>query len=143
MGVGSGRRGEKRQTYHAQSRAPRHLGLNSREDNPRAGPADEYRIIYMTRRKMLHGVEELRKAPELQSRGTRIFRWRRELLKRLIQSGVFRRLDPTAAAQIALAVPHGLVSKFIAWPDFAWANQALLTETLIETFIAGLQAKGA
>jgi AcrR family transcriptional regulator len=106
-----------------------------------AATPEEYQIIYMTPRKLLHGIEELKKPLEQQSRGARIFHWQRELLKRLIQSGSFRRMDPTVAAQVALAAPHGLVAKFIAWPDFPWADRKVLTDTLIDTLIAGFTTR--
>lgn len=102
---------------------------------------EEYQIIYMTRRKLLHGAEELAKPTEQQSRGVRIVVWQRDLVARLIASGVFRPMDPGVATQIVLAAPHGLVSRLIAWPDFPWVDREILTAALIEVFTSGLMAR--
>ena len=102
---------------------------------------EEYQIIYMTRRKLLHGAEELANPTEQQSRGVRIVVWQRDLVARLIASGAFRPMDLVVAVQIVLAAPHGLVSRLIAWPDFPWADREILADALIETFTTGLMAR--
>ncbi|ETR78939.1 hypothetical protein X566_03205 [Afipia sp. P52-10] len=103
---------------------------------------DEYQIIYMTRRSLLHG-KDIQRPFEQQSRGVQVVMWQSRLVERLIKRGVFRRMSLKVASQIVLAMPHGLTAKLIAWPDFPWADRKTLIAATTETLIAGLLAPGA
>ena len=102
---------------------------------------EEYQIIYMRPRRLFHGPEEAAKPPEAQSRGAQIVLWQMALVRRLIEAGVFRKMSPTVAGQVAMTAPHGLVARRIAWPDFPWADTQRLTDELVETVTQGLLAQ--
>jgi AcrR family transcriptional regulator len=101
---------------------------------------EEYQIIYMRPRRLLHGPEEAQKPPAEQSRGAQIVLWQMALVRRLIDAGVFRKMSPTVAGQVAITAPHGLVARLVAWPDFPWAEAGRLTDELVETLTRGLLA---
>jgi AcrR family transcriptional regulator len=104
---------------------------------------EEYQIIYMTRRRLLHGPEEAQKPAGEQSRGAQIVLWQMALTRRLIEAGVFRPMSATVAGQLALTLPHGLAARIVAWPEFPWAERGRLIEELVETVTRGLLAKPA
>jgi AcrR family transcriptional regulator len=111
-------------------------------DSGLAAP-DEYQIIYMTRRRLLHGAEESKKPPEERSRGAQVVSWQMALVGRLIERGVFRPMSRTVAGQLAITLPHGLVARLVAWPDFPWADRSKLADALVETLTRGLLAAPA
>jgi AcrR family transcriptional regulator len=99
---------------------------------------EEYQIIYMTRRKLLHGPGELKKPVAERSRGARIYHWQVQLMRRLVRSGRLKISDAELAAQIVTVAAHGLVARRIAWPDFPWADRGRLVDGLIDGLIGGL-----
>lgn len=102
-----------------------------------------YQIVYMRPRALFHGAEEADKPPAEQSRGAQIVLWQMALVRRLIEAGVFRKMSPTVAGQLAMTAPHGLIARRIAWPDFPWAEAERLTDELIATVTRGLLATPA
>ena len=101
---------------------------------------DEYQIIYMTPRRLLYGLKDPAAEADKPTRGVQVVLWQQDLIKRLIRAGTFRKMDAVLANQIALAAPHGLVAKMIAWPDFPWKERDTLIAALIDVLVAGLKA---
>jgi len=67
----------------------------------------------------------------------RIFESVSALVRECVDHGVFRPVDPAAAAQAFWASCHGLTSLLIAYPDFPWVEQELLISRTLDTIAEG------
>jgi len=92
----------------------------------------EYELTFVIRPRYRGGLD----LPE-DSATKRAFDSLAVVVEECVAQGVFRDVDPMAAAQALWASVHGVTSLLIAYPDFPWAERELLVTQMLDTITDG------
>ncbi len=102
--------------------------------------ADEYQLMFMVTHASLKQQPDKRfdrpaTGQPVSMQPILIFR---DQMAKLVESGVLRRVDATAATQMLWGALHGLATLLITHPQFPWVERRLLLDTLVDTLNKGL-----
>ncbi len=102
---------------------------------------DEYQLVFMASDaplKPFHAGKDLSRPFEEQGVGLQAYLTVREQVERLQAAGIITEPDAAVATQTFWVALHGMVSLLIARAGFPWADLRALTDSLVETLVAGL-----
>lgn len=102
--------------------------------------ADEYQLMFMVTHASLKQQPDKRfdrpaTGQPVSMQPILIFR---DQMAKLVESGVLRRVDATAATQMLWGALHGLATLLITHPHFPWVDRRLLLDTMVDTLNKGL-----
>ncbi len=100
---------------------------------------NHYKVALM----MTEDFEERLQCERSREMGKKAYLHLRNEIGQLAELNLIHVSDVDVSAQVLWANIHGLTSLLIAHPRFPWQDRDLLIDTLIETSLAGLQAKHA
>lgn len=107
-------------------------GVRAYVDFGRERP-NEYRLTFH-RRAVAGPRTYVRDIPD----GESAFTILKSAIEDLMESGVFRRIDPLLAAETVWCALHGVTSALIDMPEQVCSDHELLIDTMIDTIAAGL-----
>jgi AcrR family transcriptional regulator len=101
---------------------------------------ESYRLIFMEEQSFVDSVMGPKALEDPDEPGTRAFEFLRATVEALIARGIFRPVDPEAAAHVIWAAVHGLVSLRLSCPGSPFEDIDALADLLCDTLMRGFSS---